>query len=66
MQSHEKSYLQGRLKEIENQKRLKMAEIEALDKQAIMLQRMVKGTVLPVIESCGIVAEIEPLYVAHC
>ena len=55
--NHETSYLQGRLTEIENQKRLKMAEIAELDKAANKIRAILKPAKLPVIEPCGMVNE---------
>lgn len=55
--NHETSYLQGRLTEIENQKRLKMAEISELDKQANRIRNAITNPNLPVIEPCGMVIE---------
>ena len=62
--NHEASYLQGRLTEIENQKRLKMAEIAELEKLERALADMVQKQPVPVKESCGVV--VEEFYPAGC
>lgn len=62
--NHETSYLQGRLTEIENQKRLKMAEIAELEKLERALADMVQKQPVPVKESCGVV--VEEFYPAGC